>query len=202
MTDTQFDIAEIVPRVQRAVEGARMDDWKLSSGEAYNVTADALADILLYCGSIFGSRLLVTGRDANNAPDAYATEQQLEPDEMAVVSAQAALTYFYHAFKDKKMSETIADEASSWGWTKSSQLLVATLKMLQDTRDRALEAIENRTGGTDAYISFLAVRDWTVARYIEPWVYGQTDSGLGVGAGGMESDFRFDPLPTGGGNFL
>lgn len=198
----QYDIAEIVPRVQRAVEGVVQGDWELSSDEMYLVAADACADILLYSGSVFGSQLLVTARDpVSNAPSQFATSIQLEPDQMAVISSQAALTYFYHRFKDAKMSEQIADEASHWEYSLSPALLIAQLKLLQDTRDRALEAVDARNGGLEAYISFLAVRDVTVARYIEPWVYGHPE-GYGIGAGGLEGDFRFDQLPSGGGDYV
>lgn len=196
-----YDIAEICPRVQRAVEGVHTGDWELSFGEAYLVTADACSDILLYTGSIFGGQLIVTGRDpTTNAPTAFATESQLTPDQMSVVSSQAALTYFYHRFSGMKMSEQISDEASHWSYSLSPNLLIAQLKLLQDTRDKALEAIDNQNGGMEAYVSFLSVRDVTVARYIEPWVYGHPE-GYGIGAGGLEGDFRFDILPTGGGDY-
>lgn len=200
MTGAPYDILEIVPRVQRAVEGVVQGEWELSSGEIYDVTADACADILLYSGSVFGSDLVVTGRDGvTNAPSAFATTTQLGPAEMAVISSQAALTYFYHRFKNAKMSESIADEASTWDYSLSPNLLIAQLKLLQDTRDRALEAVTARNGGMESYISFLSVRDTTVSRYIEPWVYGHPE-GYGINAGGLEGDFRFDVV--GGGDFF
>lgn len=201
MSDGPFDIRELGPRVQRAIEGVVQGNWELTSDEIKDVTADACADILLYTGSIFGSQLMITSRDGiTNAPTEYATSIELAPDQASVVSAQAALTYFYHRFSGMKMSEQISDEASHWEYSLSPNLLIAQLKLLQDTRDRALEAIESRQGGMEAYVSFLSVRDQTVARYIEPWVYGHSE-GYGIGAGGLEGDFRFDMLPTGGGDF-
>lgn len=192
-----FDILEMVPRVQRSIEGVVQSKWELTQGEVYNVTADACADILLYSGSIFGSDLIVTGRDTvTNAPNSFGTASQLTPDQMAVISAQAALTYFYHRFSGMKMSEVIADEASSWEYNLSPALLIAQLKLLQDTRDKALEAVASQNGGMEAYVSFLAVRDVTVARYIEPWVYGRPE-GVGVGAGGLEGDNIYGALPYG-----
>lgn len=198
-----YDLSEVVPRVQRAVEGACADDWDLSPAAAYLVTADAASDILLYCGSVLGGgRLVVTGRDpTSNAPITFGTECQLDLDEMSVISAQAALTYFYQRFRNMKMSETIGDEASNWSWTKSPNLLIAQMKLLQDLRDKALEAIDNRQGGLDEYVSFLAARDVETARYIEPWVYGHPE-GYGIGAGGLEGDFRFNSLANGGGDYL
>lgn len=196
-----YDIGEIVPRVQRSVEGVVAADQELTWDELYLVTADACSDILLYTGSVFGGDLIVTGRDpTTNSPNQFATPNQLTPDQMAVIASQAALTYFYHRFKDAKMSESIGDEASRWEYSLSPNLLIAQLKLLADTRDKALEAIENQNGGMEAYISFLAVRDVTVARFIEPWVYGHPE-GYGIGAGGLEGDFRFDILPTGGGDY-
>lgn len=197
-----YDIAEVCPRVQRAVEGVHTDDWELSFDEAYIVTADAFADVLLYTGSVFGGELLVTDRDpTTNAPTKFATPSQLTPDQMSVISSQAALTYFYHRFAGMKMTEEISDEASRWSYSLSPNLLIAQLKLLQDTRDRALEALDNQNGGMEAYISYVAMRDVSVARYIEPWVYGHPE-GYGIGAGGLEGDFRFDVLPTGGGDYI
>lgn len=204
MTGSPYDIAEIVPRVQRAVEGAHTDDWELSQAEAYIVTADAASDVLLYAGCVFGGgKLLVTGRDPiSNAPITFGTECQLDLDEASVIAAQGALTYFYQRFRTTKMSETIADEASNWSYSLSPTLLIAQLKTLTDLRDRALEAMDARSQvGSDAYVSFLAVRDLEVSRYIEPWVWGHPE-GYGIGAGGQEGDFRFNALATGGGDYL
>lgn len=204
MAGGPYDIAEIVPRVQRAVEGAHTDDWELSAAEAYIVTADAAADILLYTGSIFGGgKLVVTARDPDsNAPTMFGTECQLDLDESSVIAAQAALTYFYQRFRNTKMSETIADEASNWSYSLSPNLLIAQLKLLTNLRDSALEAMEARSRtGSDSYISFLAVRDVETARFIEPWTYGRPE-GYGIGAGGLEGDMRFNSIATGGGDYL
>lgn len=200
---TVYDIGELVPRVQRAIEGVVQSQYTLTFDEAYNVTADACADVLLYTGSIFGGTLIVTGRDPiTNAPVSYATPNQLDPSQNSVISSQAALTYFYQVFKNMKMSETIGDEASNWSYTKSPNLLIAQLKLLQDTRDRALEAVNNQNGGMEAYVSFLAVRDTFTSRFVESWVWGVPESfGLGAGAG-LQSDSRFSPLPSGGGVYL
>jgi hypothetical protein len=193
-----YDIAYMVPQTQRAVEGVVQANQELSTGEMYQVTADACADIVLYCGSLFGSQLLVSAIDPTTlAPTGFATSQWCTPDQVAVITSQAALTYFYHRFAGTKMSETIADEASNWSYSLSPALLIAQLKLLQDRRDKALEAVESQHGGVEAYISFLGIRDLTVSRYIEPWVYGHPE-GTGIGAGGMEGDPGYGALPTGG----
>lgn len=192
----------MVPQVQRAVEGVVQSDQELTTGEMYDVVADAVADIVLYCGSLFGGMLQVTAYDEITlAPTTFAVSNWLTPDQVAIISSQAALTYFYHRFAGTKMSETIADEASHWSYSLSPNLLIAQLKLLQDRRDKALEALDSHNGGLEAYISFLAIRDVSVARYIEPWVYGRPE-GYGIGAGGLEGDFRFDILPNGGGDYV
>lgn len=198
-----YDLSAIVPRVQRAVEGVHAGDWELSWGEAYLVTADAAADILLYCGTVLGGgRLCVTSTDPiTRAPLTFGTECELDLDESSVIAAQAALTYFYQRFRHTKMSETIGDEASNWSYSLSPNLLIAQLKLLTDTRDKALEAIDARRSGLDSYMSFLAVRDTETARWIEPWVFGHPE-GYGIGAGGMEGDHRFNAIATGGGDYL
>lgn len=201
MSAPQFDIRELGPRVQRAVEGVVQQKWLLTPDEIKDVTADACAEIVLYTGSVFGSQLLVTVRDVDtNAPAEYATSVELTPAQASVVSAQAALDYFHHRFAGMKMSEQISDEASHWEYSLSPNLLIAQLKLLQDTRDKALEAVAAQNGGFDTYISFLSERDVTTSRFIEPWVYGHPE-GYGLGAGGLEGDFRFDLLPGGGGNY-
>lgn len=197
----QYDILEVVPRVQRAIEGVVQENWDLQQSEVYTITADACADVLLYTGSVFGSDLIVTARDPDtNAPIAWATTVEMTPAQQSIIACQAALTYFFYRFSGVKMSEQIGDEASHWSYSLSPALLIQQLKLLQDARDRALEAVADQQGGLDAYVSFLAVRDVTVARYIEPWVYGHPE-GYGIGAGGLEGDFRFDILPTGGGDY-
>lgn len=200
-SDGPFDIAYLVPQVQRAVEGVVQGTYELDTAEMYAVVADACADIVLYCGSLFGGPFQVSAYDPITlAPTGFCTTNFLTPDQAAVISSQAALTYFYHRFSGTKMSETIADEASHWSYSLSPNLLIAQLKLLQDRRDKALEAVDAQHGGLEAYISFLSVRDITVARYIEPWVFGHPE-GYGIGAGGLEGDFRFDILPNGGGDY-
>jgi hypothetical protein len=187
-----FNIRELGPRVQRAIEGVVQQNWELNPDEVKDVTADACADILLYTGSVFGSQLVILSRDGvTNAPTEYATDSELSPAQASVIAAQAALTYFYHRFSGQKMSEQISDEASHWEYSLSPNLLIAQLKLLQDTRDKALEAVSAMSGGLDQYVSFLGVRDNLVSRYIEPWVYGHSE-GLGIGAGGQESDFSWN----------
>lgn len=201
------DVRVMVPRVRRAVEGVVRAKWTLSDDEVKDLVADAIADVILYTGessgtfgTIFGVRLDPTAWDANNAPTEYRTSAPFGLEVQTVVASQAALNYFFHRFSALKVSETIADEASHWSWNLSPNLLVAQLKLLQDQRDKALDAVLIEEGVRDEYISFLADRDTITARIVEPWVWGHPE-GYGIGAGGLEGDFRFDMLPSGGGDY-
>lgn len=200
VTDTR-DIRTMGPMVQRAVEGVVQNDWKLTPDQVKDITADACAQVLLYTGSVFGSSLIVTETDpVTLSPAEYMTDRELGLPEMTVISAQGALNYFFHQWKGAKVSESIADEASTWSYALSPNLLIAQLQHLQDTRDKALEAIDANSGNLESYVSFLAIRDTMVSRYIEPWVYGHPE-GYGTGQGGLEGDTRFGGLPYGGGDY-
>lgn len=195
------NIRALVPRIRRAVEGVVQAEWTLTDDEVKDIAADAIADIMLYSGNIFGRTLDVIARDpVRGSPTEYQTSTPLALPEQGVISAQAALTYFFFRFSGAKTAETIADEASSYSWERSPNLLIQQLKMLQQQRDKALEALEIEEGVLDTYISFVAVRDTMTARYIEPWVWGHPE-GQGIGFGGLEGDFRFDEIASGGGDY-
>lgn len=167
--DTQtFDIAAIVPAVQRALGLVGQAD--LSPEDVYALTADAMADVALYTGSVFGAILSVTARDENGVPTAYGTDRELTLTQTAVIRAQAALNRLFVVLRDEKISETIQDEAQTWEWAKSAQLLRDQLKMLVDERDKALEAMERHNAPLDTYESFIHTQDRWVSYRIEPWV--------------------------------
>lgn len=182
------DIRVMVPRVRRALEGPGStgplaDSAVLTDDQVTALIADAIADIILYTGSAFGHSLLATALDPfYQAPTAWETTEALTLTEQSVVVAQAALGYFFHQLKELKVSEEIADEASSWKYQLSSTLIRDQMKMLQDARDRALTAV-GETQMTDSYHSFLAERDALASFFVEPWVDG-------VGIGGQR-DWRF-----------
>lgn len=161
-------IRVIVPRVRRAVEGPVPIADAMTDDQMNAVVADAIADIVLYTGSIFGKTLLVTDSEAD-IPTEYATSDALTLPEQGLIAAQAALNIVYFKLVAMKTSEKIADEAQSWEYTVSSTTLRDLLKALTDARDRALEALEGR-GSLVAYESFIAVRDIQTSRAIEPWV--------------------------------
>jgi len=134
------DIRVMVPRVRRALEGAGAPEV-LSEDAVNDLTADAIAEVILYTGGVFGKQLLVTGDD-QGVPDEYATNEALTLREQAVIATQAALNYFFQKFSAMKTTERIADEAQTWEYTLSANLLNEQLKLLIGERDRALEAME------------------------------------------------------------
>lgn len=167
----------MVPRIRRAVEGVGQTAV-LTDDQMRDLTADALAAVILYTGSAFGKELLVTSYAAGNVPEEYSTSDALTLPEQTVVATQAALDHFFRQFSDAKVSETIADEAQNWSYTLSSTLIKDRLAQLMAERDRALEALmEADTTGLDAYSSFLAVRDHQTAMAVEPWLSALSNVG-------------------------
>lgn len=171
----------MVPRIRRAVEGVGAPAT-LTDEELRDLTADALAAVILYTGSAFGKDLVVTSYTGASVPEEYATSEALTLPEQTVVASQAALDHFFRQFSDAKVSETIADEAQNWSYQLSSTLIKDRLAQLMAERDRALEALmEAGTNGLDAYSSFLAVRDLQTTMAVEPWLDGlQSVGGLEI----------------------
>jgi hypothetical protein len=182
---TQTPVSALVPRIRRAVEGAGAPEV-LSVDAVRDLAADAIAEVILYTGSVFGKQLVVTATDdQTGAPTDYATSDALTLPEQAVIATQAALDYFFHQFASTKVSERIADEAQTWEYTLSATLLRDQLKQLVAERDKALAALESGVP-LESYVSFIAVRDAHTSQLIEPWV----DGNGGVG-GQTSEDFRF-----------
>jgi hypothetical protein len=179
------DVRVLVPRIRRAVEGAGAPSV-LTDDAVKDLAADAIAEVILYTGSVFGKQLVVIDvDDATGAPSEYATSEELTLPEAAVIATQAALDFFFHRFANTKVSERISDEAQAWEYSLSATLLRDQLKLLVDERNRALEALGTGTA-LESYASFLMVRDTHTAQLIEPWV----DGGPGLPSG-LETDWRF-----------
>lgn len=174
------DVRTLVPRIRRAIEGAGAAEV-LTDDAIKDLAADAIAAIILYSQGSFGHDLNVTEYDAE-IPSEYEVDPAVSLPEQTLLATQAALDYFFFRFAGMKMSERIADEAQSWEYTLSPNLLRDQLKALQKARDDALGALGWAT--STAYVSFLEVRDAVVSRAIEPWV----DGAFG---GGQELDVRF-----------
>lgn len=178
------DVRVMVPRVRRALENAGAPTT-LSDDELKDRVADAIAAISLYTHGSWGKTLTVSEVDDDNVPVEYEVDPALTLEEQTVIAAQAALDWFFLGLVNKKMSERIADEGTSWEYTLSPNLVRDALKTLQGERDKALAAIEDDTGPLDHYESFLAVRDQAAAAVLEPWVFG-------LSVGGQERDYRFE----------
>ena len=178
----ETSIAVMVPRVRRSVEGPIPIADAMTDAQMLDVVADAIADVILYTGSVFGKQLVVTDTE-NEIPVAYATSDALTLPEQGVVAAQAALNIVYFKLVALKTSERIADEAQTWEYTVSATTLRDLLKALTEARDKALETLSNR-GSLVAYESFVAVRDIQTSRIVEPWV-------TAAGGHGQEVDWRF-----------
>jgi len=163
------DIRVLVPRVRRAVEGVGRPA-ELSDDQVKDLVADAIADIILFTGGVFGHELVVTERDpVTGAPSEYATADELTLAEGSVIAAQAALTHIFHALRELMVQETIRDEGAEWSYSLSANLIRDQIKLLQDTRDRALEEVHDQHPIPTVFVSFLAERDATVALAVEPF---------------------------------
>lgn len=149
------DIRVMVPRVRRAL---RVGPETLSDEQVKDLIADALGALILYSGSAFGRTLTATEVDPDSGEP---TEYEIDPDlplpEQTAVGAQAALDYFFHEFSGTKTMERISDEAQTWEWQTSAQMLRDRMKLLVDERDRALDAISSQGAALDSYVSYLHV---------------------------------------------
>lgn len=187
------DLFSLVPRIRRAVDGpgtSRLDHGVISDRGALELAADAVADLMLYTAGTgaFAYTLEVTARETlYNAPSQWKILPALTVPAEALVVAQAALNYFFHALRDLKVSETIRDEAGEWTYSRSANLLTKQMDLLAKLRDAALEALAAGNPAWDTYVSFLAVRDRTTAQLVEGWT-------VDGGVGGLELDPRFGTI--------
>lgn len=177
---TATDIRVLVPRVRRALD---VTPEQLSDDDTKDLVADAIADIILYSGGLFGKDLTVAERDAADVPIEYTTSDELTLPEGSLIASQAALNWFFHRFNEASVSERIGDEAVVWERQKSASLLRDQFKLLIDQRDAAIAQIVDAGAALDSYVSFLEVRDAYTAALIEPWTQ--------PGAAGLEVDYRF-----------
>jgi hypothetical protein len=185
--------------VRRTLEGPQalgsgVGGSELGDDAINGVIADAVANLILFTGGLFGHTLEVTERDeAYMAPSAWRVDPELSEAEASLVALQAALDYFFFALKGMKVSETIKDEATEWSYSVSANALTEFLKLLRSQRDQLIGAI-NQGQGLEAWINLLAVRDAVTTAAIEP--YSMTgadlhfDTSLGAGRGGMLMDPR------------
>lgn len=174
------NVGELAPRLRRAIEGpvTVAGPEALTDPQLTAMAADAIADVILNTVGAWGHQLLIAHRDADtNAADQWEVDPPLKPEEESMIAAQAALTYFFHAFKDRKVSEKIVNEGQTWEYQFNGAMLRDWLRLLQKQRDDALAALKEDNPVLARYASFLSVRDQLAAVQLEPWTMG----GLGGG---------------------
>lgn len=174
------DVRELIPRVRRALEGPveLTGPEALTDAQVEALAADALADVLLLTVGAWPHTLEVSVRDPDtNYPQHYTIDPALSLAEESVITAQAAITHFFHQVKNIKTSEQITNEGEQWSYSLSANLLRDQIKLLQDQRDTALEALARAHPAMARYASILATRDLLGAALLEPWTTG----GLGGG---------------------
>lgn len=174
------NVGELAPRLRRAIEGpvTVTGPDALTDAQLTAMAADAIADVILNTAGAWEHQLLIAHRDdGTNAPDQWEVDPELKPEEESMIAAQAALTYFFHAFKDRKVSERIQNEGQSWEYAFNGAMLRDWLKLLQQQRDDALNSLKDANPVMARYASFLAIRDQLAAVQLEPWTMG----GLGGG---------------------
>lgn len=165
------DIAEIVPRVRRALEGPIPVNPALTEGAVKAVTADAVADLILFTNGRWPHQLVVAHRDDDtNYPDEWSVDPGLTPSDESLVAYQAALTNVGVLMRDMKVSERIKDEAKEWEWQLSATAVRDWLKALIDARDRALESVFAGTPVVARVASILHARDPVGAALVERFV--------------------------------
>lgn len=174
------DVRDLIPRVRRALEGPVevTGPAALTDPQVEALAADALADVILLTVGAWPHTLEISDRDLDtNLPLHYTVAPGLTLAEESVIAAQAAITFFFHQVKNIKTSEQIVNEGESWSYALSANLLRDQIKLLQDQRDAALEALTRSNPVMARYASVLAVRDRLGAALLEPWTTG----GLGGG---------------------
>jgi len=185
------DVRVLIPRMRRALDGPHATgsaavSSTMNDDELTGVIADAISDVVLFTGTAFGKDLEVVARDDYYlAPTEWQTTEPLTEPEISVITAQAALNYFYRVLSALKTSVKMADEGQEWQYSVSAQAVAERIKGLRADRDAALARIDASELVGTAWESFIAVRDVETAALIEPWVFG---AGYG---GGQTYDARF-----------
>lgn len=193
------NVGVLAARVRRAIEGPTGPPPgipALSDAQVKEVTADAIADAILYSNGLFGHQLIVATRDPDAGyPTDWKTEVVLSEWEVSAITAQAALTYFFHIFKTQVTSETITNEGQSWEYELSSNLIRDQLKQLRDQRDMAMASLRQLHPVLDKYASILAVRDAQTDFVLEWYTrYNPENEGIG-GPGGIGGGLEQSSFP-------
>lgn len=180
------DVRVLIPRVRRAIDGPAATgsaavSTTLDDDQITGLIADAIAEVIFYTAGSWGYTLGVTTRDpVYGAPTAWTIDPELNDAEATVVTAQAALDYYFVGLAEAKTSETIRDEGQEWSWSTSAAAVAERIKELRAARDRALDIIQAATPVAAAFVSFLAERDGYTAALVEPYIGGALASREGI----------------------
>jgi hypothetical protein len=180
------DTRVLIPRVRRGLEGAGVASKAIEDDGVNGIIADAVANIILFTGGLFGHNLEVLARDSTYmAPTAWLVDPQLTEAEGGLIVIQAQLDFLFTDLKTTKIQETIRDESSEWTYSLSASALTELLKGLRKQREEVLAAIVASQGTMDAWVNTLFERDAWTDSIIEPWT---NEAG---GMGGQVLDPRF-----------
>lgn len=196
------DLRVLIPACRRAIDGPlattpNAPSTTLNDQEVLNLLADSTAMLILQSEGYqaFGYQLEVTARDPFYlAPIAWQTDTVRWPSADAAILSQAALDHYFWLIKLLKVSETLKNEAVSWEYSLSANVISAWMAYLIANRDKAIAALQVIHAPLDTYISMVAERDRLAASWLEPWV---TEVGApvpyvgGGGSGPLEYDYRF-----------
>lgn len=185
------DVREVVPRVRRAIEGPQQitGPTALTDDQVLALAADSIADVILLTAGQWPHALTVVDRDiTTHVPKEWGVDPALAIEEESMIAAQAGITFFFHQFRDQKISETIKNEGQEWQYQLSATLMRDQVKLLTDMRDEALKALRRRHPVLARYQSILAVRDRVGAALMEPYTlygtgYELEGRGLELGGG-------------------
>lgn len=177
------DVREFIPRVRRAIEGpVPLSVGALTDAQVEAMAADAIADIILLTVGAWNHKLTVTDRTDEGVPEHWAVDPGLELEEESVIAAQAAIGYFFHEFKDTKISERIVQEGRQWEYQLSATVIRDQVKLLQEQRDAALSSLLRAHPALARYASILEVRDRLGSAVLEQWTRGGLGGGQEMGA--------------------
>jgi Lon protease-like protein len=199
------DLRVLIPETRRAIDGPTATSSaavsaSLTDVEVLGLIADATSEVILMTGgsSEFGYQLVVVERDPfYQAPIAWRTDQERNPQADVVIRAQAAINFFFQKVQNLKVSEEISDEGQTWNYSYSAQLVRDQMRFLVETRDRALAMLAAINAPLDSWVSLVANRDKMAAVYLEPYVeeIGAPVPYAGIGGGtGGDFDYRFGTI--------
>lgn len=189
------DLKVLVPRAKRKVEGPWGNPTgrpPLTNTQVYEMVADACAEIKMLSGSFFHHTLKVKSRDPLvGFPTAWQTDTPLEEYEAAIVCAQVGLNYYYHLFRDMKISETIQNEGTQWTYELSANVIRNYLESLVEERDKAVAGLRINIPVMDRFASNIRVRDQATVAVLEWW----DNNSPGVTGGGLPGGQEATSIP-------